>query len=48
MVEKIQAYQAAGVSAFIFSGYTHIAEAERFAELVLPRLDHGRLRDELN
>ncbi len=48
VVEKIQAYQEAGVSAFIFSGYTHIAEAERFAELVLPRLDHGRLRDELN
>ena len=37
----------AGVSAFIFSGYTHIEEAERFADMVLPRLDHGRLRDHL-
>ena len=47
VVGKIQEYQEAGVDAFIFSGYTHIEEAERFAEMVLPRLDHGRLRDSL-
>ena len=47
VVEKIQAYQDAGVSAFILSGYTHIAEAARFAELVLPHLDHGQLRASL-
>lgn len=43
VTEKIQAYADAGVSAFILSGYTHIAEAERFAEMVLPRLDHGKI-----
>ena len=44
VVEKIEAYTDAGVSAFILSGYTHIEEAKRFAEMVLPRLDHGPLR----
>ena len=43
VVEKLEAYAAAGVSAFILSGYTHIGEAERFAEMVLPRLDHGKI-----
>lgn len=43
VVEKIEAYTDAGVSAFILSGYTHMAEAERFAEMVLPRLDHGKI-----
>lgn len=43
VVEKLEAYSAAGVSAFILSGYTHIGEAERFAETVLPRLDHGKI-----
>lgn len=43
VVEKLQAYAEAGVSAFILSGYTHIGEAERFAEMVLPRLDHGKI-----
>src|SRR5690606_27308942 len=38
VVEKIDAYTAAGVSAFILSGYTHLGEAQRFAEMVLPRL----------
>lgn len=42
--EKLMAYQEAGVSAFVLSGYTHIAEAERFAELVLPRLDHAPIK----
>lgn len=43
VVEKLEAYAEAGVSAFILSGYTHIGEAERFAEMVLPRLDHGKI-----
>lgn len=43
VVAKLQAYAEAGVSAFILSGYTHIGEAERFAEMVLPRLDHGKI-----
>ncbi|MFP5331863.1 MAG: LLM class flavin-dependent oxidoreductase [Acidimicrobiia bacterium] len=43
VVEKLEAYAGAGVSAFILSGYTHIGEAERFAEMVLPRLDHGKI-----
>lgn len=43
VVEKIDAYTAAGVSAFILSGYTHLGEAQRFAEMVLPRLDHGKI-----
>lgn len=43
VVEKIEAYTDAGVSAFILSGYTHIEEANRFAEMVLPRLDHGKI-----
>ena len=48
VAEKIAAYQAAGVSAFILSGYPHVDEAERFAEMVLPKLDHGPLRDQLS
>lgn len=43
VVEKLEAYRDAGVSAFILSGYTHLAEARRFADLVLPRLDHGKI-----
>ena len=43
VVAKIEAYQAVGVDAFILSGYPHAEEAERFAEMVLPRIDHGRL-----
>lgn len=44
VVAKIKRYQSLGIEAFIFSGYPHIAEAERFAELVLPHLDHGPLK----
>ncbi len=43
VIEKIRRYQALGIEAFIFSGYPHIAEAEKFAELVLPHLTHGPL-----
>jgi len=44
VVAKLAAYETAGVSAFILSGYPHRDEAERFAEYVLPRLDHAPLR----
>lgn len=40
---KIDAYREVGVDAFILSGYTHIAEAERFASMVMPLLDHGKI-----
>ena len=42
-IDKIRRYQDLGIEAFIFSGYPHIKEAERFAELVLPHLSHGPL-----
>ena len=40
---KMAEYQAAGADAFILSGYPHLEEAYRFAELVFPllELDHG-------
>ena len=43
VTEKILGYRDMGISAFIFSGYPHIEEAERFAEWVLPNLPHGPL-----
>ncbi len=45
VAEKLSAYADAGISAFILSGYPHIDEAERFAELVLPKLNHGKLTE---
>ena len=35
---RIQEYAALGIDAFIFSGYPHLEEAYRFAELVFPLL----------
>jgi len=35
---KLRAYQAAGISTFILSGYPHLEECRRFGELVMPRL----------
>lgn len=43
VIEKIRRYQSMGIEAFIFSGYPHVDEAQRFAELVLPHLRHGSL-----
>ena len=40
---KLRAYEDAGISAFILSGYTHQAECERFGTMVLPHLDHAPL-----
>lgn len=41
--EKLEAYRAVGVDAFILSGYPHLVECERFARLVLDDLPHGPL-----
>jgi alkanesulfonate monooxygenase len=43
VLKKLQAYQDAGIEAFVLSGYPHAAEADLFARHVLPRLDHGPL-----
>ncbi len=43
VLAKIKELQAAGVEAFILSGYPHMAECDLFARYVLPGLDHGRL-----
>lgn len=42
VAERIQAYADLGIDTFIFSGYPHLEEAYRFAELVFPKLplDH--------
>ncbi|RMH73490.1 MAG: LLM class flavin-dependent oxidoreductase [Actinomyces sp.] len=41
--DHIRELAAAGVDAFIFSGYPHATECDLFARYVLPELDHGRL-----
>ena len=41
---KLQAYMDVGVSAFILSGYTHIAENDLVAQYVLPQLEHAPLK----
>lgn len=38
VAERIKEYMRVGVSTFIFSGYPHLEEAYRFAELVFPLL----------
>ena len=43
VLAKINAYRAAGMEAFILSGYPHAAECDLFARHVLPRLNHGKL-----
>lgn len=43
VLAKLRAYQEAGIGAFVLSGYPHAAEARRFAELVLPHIEHGPL-----
>lgn len=44
VVAKLEAYRAAGVDAFILSGYTHDAECDLVAKHVLPAIDHAPLR----
>jgi alkanesulfonate monooxygenase len=48
VAERIKEYMRIGIDTFIFSGYPHLEEAYRFAELVFPLLPlahsaHGRL-----
>jgi alkanesulfonate monooxygenase len=43
VLAKLHAYRAAGIDAFILSGYPHAAEADLFARHVLPRIDHAPL-----
>ncbi len=40
----IERYRAVGIDAFIFSGYPHAAECDRFARHVLADLDHAPLK----
>jgi alkanesulfonate monooxygenase len=39
VAERMYEYEAAGIDTFIFSGYPHLEEAYRFAELVFPKLN---------
>jgi alkanesulfonate monooxygenase len=39
---RIREYQALGIESFIFSGYPHLEESYRFAELVFPLLDFAK------
>jgi alkanesulfonate monooxygenase len=43
VLAKLKAYQAAGIEAFILSGYPHAQECDLFAKYVLPNLEHGPL-----
>lgn len=38
VAQRIDEYRALGIDTFIFSGYPHLEEAYRFAELVFPKL----------
>jgi alkanesulfonate monooxygenase len=38
VAQRIREYQQAGIDTFILSGYPHLEEAYRFAELVFPKL----------
>jgi len=38
VADRIREYQALGITNFIFSGYPHLEEANRFADLVMPLL----------
>ncbi len=47
VADRIEEYAALGLEHFIFSGYPHLEEAYRFAELVFPLLPLG-LREKLS
>ena len=44
VLAKLQAYEEAGIEAFILSGYPHREECDLFAEHVLPRMNHSALK----
>jgi alkanesulfonate monooxygenase len=47
VAERIREYQALGIDTFIFSGYPHLEESYRFAELVFPLLGKRNTSSEL-
>ena len=46
MAARIREYVDLGIESFIFSGYPHLEESYRFAELVFPLLRFGKAADE--
>ncbi len=46
VLAKINELTAAGIEAFVLSGYPHAAECDLFARHVLPHIDHGRVEFE--
>ena len=46
MAQRIEEYAALGIDTFVLSGYPHLEEAYRFAELVFPLLPLS-VRDKL-
>lgn len=42
VAERMREYEALGIETFIFSGYPHLEEAYRVAELLFPLLSQGR------
>ena len=44
VLAKLEAYQAAGIGAFVLSGYPHKDECDLFAKYVLPRMNHAPLK----
>jgi alkanesulfonate monooxygenase len=49
VADRMREYMALGIDSFILSGYPHLEEAYRFAELVLPLLplNHARAQTEI-
>lgn len=47
VVARLREYQAIGVDTFVLSGYPHLEEAHRFAELVFPLLGKNQNRQQL-
>ena len=47
IIEKIKRYMDMGIRSFIFSGYPHLDECEKFGRLVLPQLKTVSLPHEL-
>ncbi|HEX8603268.1 MAG TPA: FMNH2-dependent alkanesulfonate monooxygenase [Pseudoduganella sp.] len=45
---RIREYQDLGIETFIFSGYPHLEESYRFAELVFPLLGKGKEQGEVS
>ena len=44
VLAKLRAYQAAGIEAFILSGYPHTTECDLFARHVMPHIEHAPLQ----